>query len=123
MLILSACGPISPPPIHLQKSELENKIVKVELIHYENPDQEFYKKYKSYTSDHFKELPSYDESNETILKELPPECISDFLDRVSEAEILPVYFFCDSPKCLCMKLTYNDESFLILDAGSKSVVG
>ena len=39
MLILSACDPVLPQMYHFQKSELENKIVKIEVIHYQNEEQ------------------------------------------------------------------------------------
>ena len=120
MLMLTACDPPSPPVYHFQNNELENKIVKVEMIHYENPDQ---KKFKSYYKDHFKQLPPFNESNVTILKELPAERISGFLDQLSKTDIFTELFFFDSPKCLCIKLTYNDGSYLILDGGDKSAIG
>lgn len=119
-LILSACDPVTPERIHLQKDNLENQIIRIEMVHYDNPKQ---KKFKTYDSDHFKQLQSYDESNETILKELPAECIPDFLDRLSETDILSGSCYYDSPKCLCFKLIFSDGRYMIMSCKEKSFVG
>ena len=119
-LMLSACDPVTPERIHLQKDNLESKIKRIELVHYENPDQ---KRFKSYYKDHFKQLQSYDESNETILKELSAERIPDFLDRLSETDILSGSYDYDSPKCLCLKLVFSDDSYMIMSCKEKSFIG
>ena len=115
MLILSACDPVLPQMYHFQKSELENKIVKIEVIHYQNEAQ---KRFKSFDSDHSSKLKPYDNSNDIILEELPADRIPSFLDRLSEADILPKYNFFDSPKCVCIKLTYSDGRYMILNCSN-----
>ena len=93
MLTLTACD---PGMTHLDKSELENKVVKVELIHYDYPKQ---KQFKSWVPDHSKKLKPFEEVRVVVLEELPSERMSEFLDRLSEADVLVKYWAVDSPCC------------------------
>ena len=117
MLTLTACGPVM---IHLDKSELENKVVKVELIHYENPKQ---KLFKSWVPDHSKKLKPFEEVRVVVLEELPTERMSEFLDQLSETGIWDKFWAVDSPRCFCLRLTYDDGSFLILNCYGHSYGG
>ena len=116
-LLLAGCDPTFPETTHFPKSELESNIVKVELVHYENSD---HKSFKHFEADHFKQLKPFDESNETIKIELPSDRIPDFLDQLSETDIVPGCCFFNSPKCLCLKLTYDDGCFMILNWHTRS---
>ena len=117
MLTLTACD---PGMTHLDKSELENKVVKVELIHYDYPKQ---KQFKSWVPDHSKKLKPFEEVRVVVLEELPSERMSEFLDRLSEADVLVKYWAVDSPRCFCLRLTYDDGSFLILNCYGHSYRG
>ena len=117
MLTLTACD---PGMTHLDKSELENKVVKVELIHYDYPKQ---KQFKSWVPDHSKKLKPFEEVRVAVLEELPSERMSEFLDRLSEADVLVKYWAVDSPRCFCLRLTYDDGSFLILNCYGHSFRG
>ena len=114
ILILSACDPMM---IKLEKSDLENKVVKVELIHYENPKQ---KKFASWIPDHSSQLKPLDFDNVTIIQELPYESISAFYDQISTAFIRSKYYIYDTPKGLCLRLTNKDGSFMIYCCDSTS---
>ena len=114
MLILSACDPMM---IGLEKSYLENKVVKVELIHYENPKQ---KKFASWIPDHSGQLKPFDFNNVTIIQELPEESFSAFYDQISKAFIRQKYYIYNAPKGFCLRLTNNDGSFMIYCCNSTS---
>ena len=107
MVFLSACGPVM---IHLDKSEIENKVAKVELLYYDNPKQ---KKFAFWFFDHSDQLRPLDFENVTTLKELPSERFPSFLDQLCEAEIRERFYIYNAPKGFCVKITYNDGSFII----------
>lgn len=107
LLILSACDPMM---IHLDNSDLENKITKVELIHYDNPKQ---KKFASWIPDHSNQLKPFDFENVTILQELPSEYNSPFIEELCKAYVRDKYYIFNAPKGICLRLTNNDGSFMI----------
>ena len=119
MVFLSACGPIM---IHLDQSELENKVDKVELIQYENPGQ---KKFTFWFSDHSKQLQPFYFENVTILQELPSEKLPGTIDLLCKAEIREKYYAFNAPIGICLKITYSDGSFMIYycDSSCRGYVG
>ena len=119
MLTLTACD---PGMTHITKESLADAehVAKVELIHYENPGQ---KRFKLWSPDHSKKLKPFEEAKVTVLEELPAERIPEFLDRLSEADILVKYWAVDSPRCFGLRLTYDDGSFLILNCYGQTYRG
>ena len=92
-------------------------VTSVTLITYENPDQ---KHFLSWVPNHFDDLVSYDASKETLLEELPDEKKDEFLTSFSQTHILHTYYAYDSPKDICIKLTYLNGNFLIIWANYKN---
>ena len=109
MLILAGCDPGS---FRFKKEELEEQVVKVELIEYENAEQ---KKFVSWVPDHTKDLLPFEASKASVTKELPEGKTSPFLDRLCKVRVLYKYYGVNSPKGRCLRLTYKDGSFLILN--------
>lgn len=118
MLMLTACDP--PPPVSIPISELEGQVSKVELIHYENPKQ---KSYRFWDMNHSKQLKPFNDDNDTVIAELPPERIPELLNRVSAMELIPGLYPFDSPKCLCLRLTFIDDSFMIINCDEHDSLG
>lgn len=106
-LSISSCD---PGQYDIDREEL-NDVVSVELINYDNPEQ---KKFSSWVPDHFRKLKPIDLEKCEVLETLPEDMITDFVDYFSEREILNKYYTYNSPKDICIKLNYSDDSFLIL---------
>ena len=88
-----------------------DKVISVELIEYKNPNQ---KHFTSWGPDQFNELVPFQSANATVLETLPEEKIPDFLDVFSKTDILHTYYAYDSPKDICLRLTYENGDFLII---------
>ena len=109
LLILAGCDPGS---FRFSKEELEEEVVKVDLIEYENADQ---KRFASWVPDHTKDLLPFNISEASVTKELPEGKMSPFLERLCKVRVLSTYYSVNSPKGTCLRLTYKDGSFLILN--------
>lgn len=115
---LVACDPST---YRFEPDELD-EVVKVELIAYDNPDQ---KHFFSWVPDHTADLKPFDNSAASVLETLDDDKIPDFIDALCETDVLYWYFAYDSPNEICLKLTYSDDSFLIVwsDYKNKSFAG
>lgn len=107
-LTFTACDPGS---YQFEHNDLANNVVRVELINYDNPDQ---KQFVSWVPDHSSKLLPFNKSNMTILEQLDESRIDDFLSQLSEEDILSEYYVFNSPKGICLKLTYANDDFMII---------
>lgn len=107
-LLLTACDPGS---YMFDYDELTNNVIRVELIDYKNPDQ---KHFVSWVPDHSSKLLPFNTSDLTTLEALDENKIPDFLSQLSEENILYKYYAYDSPKGICLKLSYSNGDFLII---------
>ena len=105
------------PGTYVISPESLDNVVHVELVNYENPDQ---KHFVSWVPNHFDDLVSYDISKETLLEELTDEKKDELLTSFSQTDILHTYYAYDSPKDICIKLTYSSGNFLIVWADYKN---
>ena len=95
-------------------------IVSVELIRYDNPEQ---KHFSFWVPDHSSDLKSYEQSKEIVSETLDENKISDFIDTICECDVLYKYYAFDTPNGICIKLTYSDGDFLIVNCIENSFVG
>lgn len=106
-LMMSACD----PGMYYIDREALNAVVCVQLIEYDNPDQ---KQFVTWVPDQFDQLRPFDQSRTRVLETLPQEKMGEFLDTFSETDILYAYYAYDSPKDICLRLTYENGDFLII---------
>ncbi len=107
IFLLCACD----PGFFLVDREELNDVICVELIGYENINQE---KFGSWVPNHYDELKPFIIENAIVLETLPEEQISAFLDSFAETDILHTYYAYDSPKDICIRLTYENGDFIII---------
>lgn len=112
-LTLSACD---PSIYRFNLEELSENVVNVELINYDNNEQ---KHFQSWVPDHSDKLLPFDNSKETIIEELNGDKLTDFLNQLSEADVLFQYYAYDSPKDICIKLSYKNGDFVIISCNYK----
>ena len=105
--LLCACDPGS---YTIDQAALNN-VVRIELIQYENPNQ---KHFTSWVPDQFDQLVPFDPANATVLETLPAERNAEFLEAFSQTDILHTYYAYDSPKDICLRLSYENGDFLII---------
>lgn len=105
--LLCACDPGS---YTIDQAALNN-VVRIELIQYENPNQ---KHFTSWVPDQFDQLVPFDPVNATVLETLPAEKNAEFLEAFSQTDILHTYYAYDSPKDICLRLSYENGDFLII---------
>ena len=89
-------------------------VIKIELIKYDNPDQN---EFITWVLDQSDKLKDYDLSKETVLKVLDEDLHEQFLDQLSQYDILSKYYVYDSPNMMCIKMTYDDGDFVIINCG------
>ncbi len=111
---LAACDPGSET---LDEGELSLDLTAVELVFYENPEQEHF---SSWVPDHSEDLRPFVPENMRVLQRLDTEKQEDFLRQLSQEEILSAYYAYDSPAGYCLKLTYANGEFLILNCNTQS---
>ena len=107
---MTACD---PGTYNLREETDPQDVVSVELIRYDNPKQ---KKFVSWVPDHFIKLRPMDLSAVTVLETLPDTSVEPFLEQLSTEDILWKYYVFDSPKGVCLRITYSDGGFLIISA-------
>ena len=104
---LCACD---PAPYTIDPAALE-QVTRIELIQYENPDQEHF---FSWVPDQFDQLVPFDPDRATVLETLAPERNAEFLEAFSKSDILHTYYAYNSPKDVCLRLQYENGHFLIV---------
>ena len=119
ILTFPGCDPAS---FSFKSYGLEEKVVRVELVNYENPNQ---KSFVSWVPNHSKQLKPVDLSKITVVQELPAEQNQTFIKQLTEARILYKYYDTDSPKDLCIRLTFDNGEFLLIcdEKGSGGYIG
>lgn len=113
---LTACDPSS---YYFQPEELSD-IVKVELINYNNPQQNHF---LSWVPDHTSKLKPFDDSKLSVLETLNEDKITQFTDVLCEFHILYKYYAYDSPNGTCLKLSYSNGDFIIINCNMPSFTG
>ena len=116
---LCAFAACDPTTIYLDNEYLSD-IVKVELVNYDNPQQ---KHFLSWVPNHTSDLKPLDLNKISVVETLDGEQIADFIDTLCECPILDRYYAFDSPKGLCLRLTYANSDFLIVNCKEESFVG
>ena len=116
LLLILICSACDPSPYQFDYQDLSHKTVCVELIQYDNPDQ---KTFLSWVPDHSSDLAPFQNSNVTVLATLEENQNADFLKQLSKAEILGQYYVYDSPKGLCIRISYSNGNFLILNCNQE----
>ena len=86
-------------------------VLSVELIEYDNPDQDHF---LSWVPDHFDDLKPFDHSRVTVLNTLPEENIEAFVKDFGECDILHQYYAYDSPDDIVIRCNYKNGDFLII---------
>lgn len=116
--MLTGCDPAS---FYFSPEDLSD-IVSVELINYNNPNQ---KEFWSWVPDHESDLKPFDNSKFSVLETLDEDKIPDLTNALCECFILYKYYVYDSPKGMCLKLTYSNGNFLIVSGtrGSSGYIG
>ena len=113
---LTACD---PGTYYFEQEELSD-IVRIELINYDNPEQ---KHFISWVPDHTSDLKPLDNSKISVLETLEEDKIPQFIDTLCEFDILYRYYAFDSPNGVCLKLSYSNGDFLIVNCNVPSFAG
>ena len=106
-IILCSCD---PGTFIIQDEYLEN-VISIELIEYNNPNQDHF---NSWVPDQFDDLKPFMLNNYKILETLPEEKINEFKESFKKTDILHTYYAYDSPNDICIKLNYSNSNFLII---------
>lgn len=112
-LVFGACDPSS---YQFDYQDLKDNTVTIELIHYDNPEQN---SFISWIPNHSSALAPFQNSQVTVLETLDDEKKSDFLKQLAKADILSQYYAYDSPKGICIRLSYSNGDFLILHCNNE----
>lgn len=110
ILLLTACDPVMRQMRTLQHSY---DIVSVELIEYDNPDQQMF---SDWVLDKSSKIKSFDVAKMTVLETLDEELKPDFITELAEATVMEDYYVYDSPKGICLKLNYSNGDFIIISS-------
>ncbi|MCH5152336.1 MAG: hypothetical protein J1F68_00035 [Clostridiales bacterium] len=116
---LCAFAACDPSTVFLEPTDLTD-IVSVELIRYDNPRQ---KQFISWVPDHTSDLKAFDERKLFVLERLDGDKIPEFIDTLCECPILDRYYAFDSPNGICLKLTYINGEYLIVNCKEGAFVG
>ena len=109
-LCFAACDPGS---YSFGEAELEDGLVSIELIDYDNPKQ---KSFISWVPDHSSDILPFDHQKMTVQETLPEEKHDEFVKLLAGSYILYHYYTVNSPRGLCLKLTYESGEFLVISA-------
>ncbi|MBO5402704.1 MAG: hypothetical protein J6A85_06005 [Clostridia bacterium] len=112
-VFLVSCA-MDPVMTHYDLETLEQNVVSVELISYENPNQ---KKFGSWVPDHSDKLVPVDLTKITVIKTLAEEDLQAFLLEFSNTTIMSTYYSYDSPAGECIRLNYENGDFMIAHNG------
>lgn len=101
---LVACDPAN---FRYDYEELENSIVQVELINYDNPGaKELFEKRNK--------VISFDFDKMEIIETLSEEQVSNFLTDLIDVDFMMVWKHLDSPQGLSIRMIYNNNDFEII---------
>lgn len=106
-LSLTACD---PGTFIIEDTFLEG-IVRAELIQYENGEQ---KHFVSWVPNQFDKLVPFEESKATLIETLNEEKLPLLLAEFQQSHILHTYYAYNSPKDVCIRLTYENGNYLII---------
>ena len=109
--LLSSCA-MDPGRFNYDYDALLEEVVQIELVQYENPDQ---KHFRSWVPNHFPDLVPFIPQNMTKLEDLEESKKNDFLNQLSQSDILSTYYAYNSPKGICIRLVYTNGDFEILN--------
>lgn len=108
IIFLTSCDPGSTSlEYHFEKEEVKT----VELIHYDNHNQHHF---RFWAPNHFSDLKNLDLEYIAVIKTLNEELLSSFLDELLEYPLLDTYYAYDSPSGICIRLTMNNNDFVIV---------
>lgn len=113
---LTACDPGS---YYFEQEELSD-IVNIELINYDYPEQ---KHFKSWVPNHTADLKPFNDSKLSVLETLDGDKFPQFIDTLCEFHILYKYYVFDAPNGVCIKLSYSNGDFLIINGYKSLYVG
>lgn len=106
--ILFSCDPIM---FNLDIDELKTNLVDIELIKYENDEQ---KEFPLWMKDYSDRLLKFDSNKVSIIDNLEETKINDFLECLTEFEVIYKHYTFDSPKGRCAKLNYSNGDFIVI---------
>jgi len=104
---LSSCDPGN---FQFTSEELA-EVKSIELINYNNPEQEHF---LSWVPDHYSDLKPFENEKMSRLETLDESKITDFVADLCKCHILSTYYAYDSPNGNCLKLNYANGNFLII---------
>ena len=125
-LLCLVCIPIyACDPLYYQMKDtgvLDDEIVSVQLIRYDNPKQ---KAFKLWAQTGTRKLKTFNLEKMEVVETLSEDQIPNLLLELGELETLGGYYTYDSPQGECLKLNYSNGNFLIIwgDAQKGSYVG
>ena len=114
ILILSICilaFTSCDPGIACFYKEDFDKLQAVELIYYDNPDSN--ERDFNWGNCHIYDLVDVDVNKFEIIETLPDEKIESFVDVITEREYFIDYHSVDSPSGYCVRLLFEDGSFIL----------
>ncbi len=109
LVTLNLCS-CDPNRFNPEEEWFEN-VVEIELIYYNNPNQDHF---ISWVPDHSDDLIAFDNSKVEIIEKLDGERIDDFIAAFISTDILDDYYAYDSPRDTCIRMNYENGDFLII---------
>ena len=107
-LLLTACDPGS---YYFDQGELEETVIGIELIDYDNSDQ---RRFLSWVPNHFPDLKPMDVSAVTVVEPMDLADTDEFLTQLSQVYFLYLYYCYDSPKGICIRMWYANGEYEII---------
>lgn len=107
-LFLSSCDPGET----YYDGDVKN-IISIELINYTNDNQD---DFLSWVPNHFDDLKNFKLENAEVIQSLDNALIETFINEFKKIQLLSDYYAYDSPKDICIRIVYQDESFYIIYA-------
>ena len=113
LLLMVACD---PGGFRFDYSTLKNEVIKIELVKYNIQKQVTF---SMWAFDQTEYLLNYEYKNEEKLEELDSDSIDDFLNELKDYDVLLSYFVYNTPKGLCIKMSYSNGDFEIINCDSE----
>jgi hypothetical protein len=105
ILILTACDPAS---YQFNLQELEENVVAVQLVDYDNANPKIAKKRS--------EVLPYDFNRETQLKTLEGKNLNEFISRMGDTWFMGGLRYSNAPVGMAIKIIYKNGDFIILSS-------